>query len=58
MYRYSKCQGAIVIIDMATGESQISEKRIILTVEIESSQLLLRHSMSRLVKTGHCTKYV
>jgi len=40
------------------GNSKISEKRILLTVEIESSQLLLRHSMSRVVKTGHCTKYL
>jgi len=40
------------------GESKISEKRILLIVEIESSQLQLRHSMSRVVKTGHCTKYL
>jgi len=40
------------------GESKIREKRFLLTVEIESSQLHLRHSMSRVVKTGHCTKYL
>jgi len=45
--------------DYGHGESQkISEKRILLTVEIVSSELLPRHSMSRVVKTGHCTKYL
>ena len=56
MYRYSMCHGGYS--DYWHGESKISEKRILLTVEIESSQLQLKHSMSRVVMTGHCTKYL